>query len=76
VRVLEQTGYGMVNGTIKWFNTKNGLGLIIDENGNKVRLHFSAFKDDSYKTISAGDAVEFTTKEGKRGPACVTCSKL
>ena len=66
----------MGKGTIKWFNTKNGLGLIIDSDGNKVRLHFSAFKDDTYKTIGPGDSVEFTTKEGKRGPECVTCSKV
>ena len=58
----------MKKGTIKWFNTKNGLGLIIDEDGNKVRLHFSAFKDNSYKTIQSGDPVTFESKEGRRGP--------
>ena len=65
----------MANGTIKWFNTKNGLGLIIDADGNKVRLHFSAFKDDSYKTIQSGDAVTFETKEGRRGPEATICTK-
>lgn len=66
----------MANGIVKWFNTKNGLGLIIDEDGNNVRLHFSAFKDDSYKTIQAGDPVEFEAREGRRGPECVICRKV
>ena len=65
----------MQTGNIKWFNTKNGLGLIIDSEGNKVRLHFSAFKDDSYKTIKAGDPVEFETKPGRRGPEATVVTK-
>lgn len=66
----------MARGKIKWFNTKNGLGLIVDDQGGQVRLHFSAIKDDSYKTLKEGDEVEFEAREGRRGPEAVTVVKV
>jgi CspA family cold shock protein len=57
----------MTRGTIKWFNTRNGLGLIVDGDGRQVRVHFSVIKDGAFKTIQAGDQVDFEAKEGRRG---------
>ena len=65
----------MGKGTVKWFNTKNGLGLIVSEDGEKVRFHFSTLADGDYKTLKAGDAVEFEAKPGRRGPEATSVTR-
>lgn len=57
----------MARGTVKWFNTRNGLGLIVDADGHPVRLHFSALRNGDFKSIQAGDEVEFEARQGRRG---------
>jgi CspA family cold shock protein len=66
----------MARGTVKWFNTRNGLGLIVDAEGNQVRVHFSVVKDGAFKTIQAGDEVEFEAKEGRRGFEATSVTKV
>ena len=60
----------MVNGTVKWFNSRKGFGFIDSEEGNDVFVHFSAIKADSdeYKTLNEGDKVTFDVSEGEKGP--------
>ena len=66
----------MARGTVKWFNTKNGLGMITDAEGNPVRVHFSVVKDGAFKTIQAGDEVEFEAREGRRGLEATSVAKV
>lgn len=66
----------MARGTVKWFNTKNGLGLILDADGQPVRVHFSVVKDGAFKTIKAGDEVEFEAREGRRGLEATSVQKI
>jgi CspA family cold shock protein len=66
----------MARGTVKWFNTKNGLGLIVDAEGRQVRVHFSVIKDGAFKSIRAGDEVEFEAREGRRGFEATSVVKL
>lgn len=66
----------MARGTVKWFNTKNGLGLILNAEGQPVRVHFSVVKDGAFKTIKAGDEVEFEAREGRRGLEATLVQKL
>jgi CspA family cold shock protein len=66
----------MARGTVKWFNSKNGLGMITDAEGRPVRLHFSVIKDGAFKTIQAGDQVEFEAREGRRGLEATSVAKV
>lgn len=67
----------MAQGTVKWFNTKNGLGLIIDQDGKtKVRFHFSIVSQEDYKTLGAGDTVEYEAKPGRRDLEATSVRKL
>jgi len=66
----------MARGTVKWFNTKNGLGMIMDPEGRPVRFHFSVIKDGAFKTIQAGDPVEFEAREGRRGLEATSVAKV
>ncbi|MDH4228870.1 MAG: cold shock domain-containing protein [Nitrospirota bacterium] len=66
----------MPQGNIKWFNTKNGLGLIIDQDGStQVRFHFSVVSQEDYKTLQAGDLVEYEARDGRRGPEATRVAK-
>lgn len=56
-----------MTGTVKWFNNEKGYGFIDQDNGEDIFVHYSAIKQDGYKTLCEGQKVEFelveTTKE-------------
>lgn len=59
----------MPSGTVKWFNNAKGYGFIVPEGGGEdLFAHFSAVNMDGYKTLSAGDQVEFDITLGDKGP--------
>ena len=59
----------MPTGTVKWFNNAKGYGFIVpEEGGEDLFAHFSAVNMDGYKTLSAGDQVQFDVTVGDKGP--------
>lgn len=64
----------MVNGTVKWFNSRKGYGFITAEDEQDVFVHFSEIQttDDGFKTLYEGDKVEFEITEGDKGPQAST----
>ena len=65
----------MTNGNVKWFNAEKGFGFIESEDGGDVFVHFSAIQGDGFKSLDEGQAVEFDTEEGNRGPQAVNVTK-
>ena len=58
----------MPTGTVKWFNNVKGYGFIIPENGgNDVFAHYSTIEMEGYKTLKAGQMVQFEAIEGPNG---------
>ena len=55
-------------GTVKWFNETKGFGFIEQQSGPDVFAHFSAIAGDGFKTLTEGQAVQFTVTQGKKGP--------
>ena len=58
----------MAIGTVKWFNNAKGYGFILpDGGGEDLFAHFSSIQMEGYKTLRAGDPVEYEVVEGPKG---------
>ena len=57
----------MATGTVKWFNTTKGYGVIApDEGGNDVFVHISAVERSEIGTIDEGDKVSYDLEKDPR----------
>lgn len=48
-----------MNGKVKWFNNAKGYGFIEYKENEDIFVHYSAIKNNGYKTLNDGDIVEF-----------------
>jgi CspA family cold shock protein len=60
---------GIVNkiGTIKWFSNTKGFGFILGDSEEDIFVHYSSITIDGYKTLKAGQTVNFDTQKGDKG---------
>ena len=58
----------MASGKVKWFNNAKGYGFV-NEDGKTEDLfaHYSAIQMDGYKTLKAGQPVDFDIIQGPKG---------
>ena len=54
-----------MQGRVKWFNNEKGYGFIDYPEGEDIFVHYSAIKQDGYKTLSEGQVVEFDLIESQ-----------
>ncbi len=67
----------MAIGKVKWFNNAKGYGFILpDEGGEDLFAHYSAIEMDGYKTLKAGQPVQFDTVDGPKGQHAVNIRDL
>lgn len=69
-----------ISGKVKWFNNAKGYGFI-NADGNPdedLFAHYSAITMEGYKTLKAGQAVEFDIIQGPKGThavaICAACA--
>lgn len=68
-------GIKMATGEVKWFNNTKGWGFITSEgNGEDIFVHFSAISGTGYKTLVAGQVVNFDLQRGDRGLHAINVS--
>ena len=58
----------MAIGKVKWFNNAKGYGFVLPDNGGEdLFIHYSAIQMDGYKTLKAGQEIQFEVVEGPKG---------
>ncbi|MBV1914853.1 MAG: cold shock domain-containing protein [Pseudomonadales bacterium] len=58
----------MHHGTVKWFNNSKGYGFIIPEQGGRdLFVHYSSINMEGYKTLKAGQPVQYDVIDGPKG---------
>jgi cold shock protein len=57
----------MASGTVKWFNAEKGFGFISQPEGADVFVHYKAIEMPGFKSLEAGQAVEFEVTETEKG---------
>ena len=58
----------MAIGEVKWFNNAKGWGFIVPQDSDEdIFVHFSSIQGTGYKTLTAGQIVNFSVEKGERG---------
>lgn len=57
----------MATGVVKWFNETKGYGFIQRADGTEVFVHYASIETEGFKTLSAGQAVEYDEQQGPKG---------
>jgi len=57
----------MALGKVKWFNESKGFGFIEKVGGGEIFVHYSAIRGDGFRTLSAGQEVEFDIYDSPKG---------
>lgn len=58
-----------LRGAVKWFNNAKGFGFIVSKEGDVFVHYKNILSDDPYKTLRAGQWVEYTLMGGDKGLA-------
>lgn len=62
----------MNTGTVKWFKNDKGYGFITMDNNDgttiDIFVHFSAIESDGFKTLEAGQKVQFDVEQDPKDP--------
>jgi CspA family cold shock protein len=65
-----------VTGTVEWFDGSKGFGYIQVDGLDKIFVHYSAITGNGIRNLRKGEQVEFSVKEGPRGPEAVQVIRL
>ena len=58
----------MATGRVKWFNNAKGYGFVRpDEGGEDLFVHYSYIQMDGYKSLKAGQPVEYDVQPANKG---------
>lgn len=72
----EGDGDTRVTGTVKWFSNPKGYGFISREGGEDVFVHYSAIEGGGFRSLNAGERVEFTVEPSDKGPRAADVKSL
>ena len=57
----------MPTGKVKWFDTKNGYGFIIGEQGQDVFVHYTSIQGEGFRALKDGETVSYELVKSEKG---------
>jgi len=66
----------LAEGIVKWVNEKKGVGVIEQNEGEDVFVHYSSINTSGFKTLAEGERVTFELEQDPRGPAASNVNRL
>lgn len=69
----------MPTGKVKWFNNAKGYGFILpgeEGNGEDLFVHYSSINMDGYRTLKAGQLVNYEILQGPKGLHAININAL
>ncbi|WP_318654089.1 cold shock domain-containing protein [Endozoicomonas euniceicola] len=70
MEATEKEMEAMLEGTVKWFNNPKGYGFIQAQEATEnqdVLIHYSVIEMEGFKTLKAGQSVQFEIGQGPKG---------
>ena len=65
----------MPTSIVKWFDCKKGFGFLVSEAGEDVFVHHTVIQGEGFRSLRAGDEVDYDLAPGPRG-LCATRVRL
>ncbi len=65
-----------MRGNVKWFNNEKGYGFIEYIDGEDIFVHYTAIKQNGYKTLNEGQLVQFDLVKTEKGLQAVNVSSV
>ena len=72
---VQETG-SKIEGTVKWFSNPKGYGFISRDGGEDVFVHYSEIQGSGFRSLSAGERVEFIVRQSEKGPRAAEVRSL
>ena len=66
----------MPEGKVKWFNNEKGYGFIDYLEGTDIFVHYTAIKEEGFKSLDEGQLVEFELLETNKGLQASNVTKV